>query len=133
MVTKYHFLSDKDESISHHKRKAAAGRADKSRLLRKVKRLESPELHKRIQKKGIEEFVNSKFKGKGQRRALITGKKFARCDKMDICESLVVRAMCGRKGYNHLRKNSPIYYPTIATQDRHLEGVMKCRPGYVLS
>jgi hypothetical protein len=123
---------DKDESISHHKKKAASGRADSSRLRKKVQRLEDPKFHKRIQKKGIEEFVNSKFKGKAQRRVLLTGKKRAVCDKVDICESLVIRALGGRKGYNHLRKHGPVYYPSIITQDRHLNGLMKCQPGYVL-
>ena len=123
-------FSDEKDKYKNQKKKAANERAKSSKLRAKVTKLESPKHESKIRKKGIKEFVHSKFKGKAQRKALITGQKRAHCDKMDICESLVIRAL-GRKSYNHLRKFGPVYYPSIATQDRHLEKIMKCRPGYV--
>ena len=103
-----------------------------SRLRKKIDLLGSDKYQARVKKQGIKDFVFSKFKGKGQRQALLTGKKRAVCDKTDICESLVLRAL-GRACYKHLKKNGPIFYPDISTQDKHLDGLMSCQPGYVIT
>ena len=103
-----------------------------SRLRKKIDLLGSDKYQARVKKQGIKDFVFSKFKGKGQRQALLTGKKRAVCDKTDICESLVLRAL-GRACYKHLKKNGPLFYPDISTQDKHLDGLMSCQPGYVFS
>ena len=102
-----------------------------SRLRKKIDLLGSDKYQARVKKQGIKDFVFSKFKGKAQRQALLTGKKRAVCDKTDICESLVLRAL-GRACYKHLKKNGPIFYPDISTQDKHLDGLMSCQPGYVI-
>ena len=103
-----------------------------SRLRKKIDLLGSDKYQARVKKQGIKDFVFSKFKGKGQRQALLTGKKRAVCDKTDICESLVLRAL-GRACYKHLKKNGPLFYPDISTQDKHLDGLMSCQPGYVIT
>ena len=103
-----------------------------SRLRKKIDLLGSDKYQARVKKQGIKDFVFSKFKGKGQRQALLTGKKRAVCDKTDICESLVLRAL-GRGCYKYLKKNGPLFYPDISTQDKHLNGLMSCQPGYVIT
>ena len=99
-----------------------------SRLRKKIDLLGSDKYQARVKKQGIKDFVFSKFKGKGQRQALLTGKKRAVCDKTDICESLVLRAL-GRACYKHLKKNGPLFYPDISTQDKHNgRGIIKTAP-----
>ena len=110
--------------------KAQSQRKHSSRLRNKINYLESDKKKDIIKKQGIKDFVHSKFKGRAQRTCLLKNLKKARCDKYDICESLVLRAL-GRGCYKHLKKTGPVYYPSIATQDRHLNGLMSCRPGYV--
>ena len=81
-----------------------------------------------IEKKGIKEFVHDKFKGKAQRNCLLSGKKRSITDKIDICEALVLRAL-GRKGYEHLRKNGPLFFPSSACLDKHVDKIMSIKQG----
>ena len=108
--------------------KLSLERAKSSKRKRSIEHLTSDRYTKRVQKRGIKEFVYSKFKGRAQRTCLLKNQKKARVDKFDICESLVLRAL-NRGCYNHLRKTGPIFYPSIATQDKHLNGLMPCKTG----
>jgi glucan-binding YG repeat protein len=127
-IKKYEAMQAK---FRYQRTKAQSERKHSSRLRNKINYLDSDKKKAIIKKEGIKDFVHSKFKGRAQRTCLLKNLKKARCDKYDICESLVLRAL-GRGCYKHLKKTGPVYYPSIATQDRHLNGLMSCRPGYAL-
>jgi ribosomal protein S14 len=123
--TKY---ESKQESYLEKKRKLALERARTSKLTKSNGFLNSDRYKSRIQKKGIKEFVHDKFKGKAQRNCLLSGKKRSITDKVDICEALVLRAL-GRKGYQHLRKNGPLFFPSSACLDKHIDKIMSIKQG----
>ena len=120
--------NDKHESYLEKKQKLTLERARISKLKRSNGFLNSDRYKSRIEKKGIKEFVHDKFKGKAQRNCLLTGKKRSITDKVDICEALVLRAL-GRKGYQHLRKNGPLFFPSSACLDKHIDKIMSIKQG----
>ena len=118
----------KRESYKEKKLQLGLERAKTSKLKKSNGFLNSDRYKSRIQKKGIKEFVHDKFKGKAQRNCLLTGKKRSITDNIDICEALVLRAL-GRKGYQHLRKNGPLFFPSSACLDKHVDKIMSIKQG----
>ena len=118
----------KNESYKERKTILALERAKTSKLRRSYDFRDSDRYKSKIVKKGIKEFVYDKFKGKAQRNCLLSGKKRSHTDNIDICEALVLRAL-GRKAYQHLRKTGPLFYPSSATLDKHIDKIMSIKPG----
>ena len=118
----------KHESYKEKRNKLALERAKTSKLRKSYDFRDSDRYKSQIKKKGIKEFVYDRFKGKAQRNCLLSGKKRSHCDQIDICEALVLRAL-GRKAYQHLRKNGPLFFPSSATLDKHIDKIMSIKPG----
>ena len=118
----------KHESYLEKSRKLTLERAKISKLRKSYDFRDSDRYKSQIKKKGIKEFVYDRFKGKAQRNCLLSGKKRSHTDNIDICEALVLRAL-GRKAYQHLRKTGPLFYPSPATLDKHIDKIMSIKPG----
>ena len=118
----------KHESYKEKKNKLALERAKTSKLRKSYDFRDSDRYKSKVVKKGIKEFVYDRFKGKAQRNCLLSGKKRSHTDNIDICEALVLRAL-GRKAYQHLRRTGPLFYPSSATLDKHIDKIMSIKPG----
>ena len=118
----------KHESYKEKKDKLALERAKTSKLRKSYDFRDSDRYKSKVVKKGIKEFVYDRFKGKAQRNCLLSGKKRSHTDNIDICEALVLRAL-GRKAYQHLRRTGPLFYPSSATLDKHIDKIMSIKPG----
>ena len=106
-------------------------RAKNSNLKARVKRLDSAKHKSAIGKETIKEFVEKNFKGRAQRKMLLNpGQKWAKCDRDDIIEALVIRTL-NPKTFEYLRKNGSLYMPSRQTINRHIDGIATCKPGYV--
>ena len=125
---------EKEQEKTREKDKLYANeRAKSSNLKSCVKRLQSGKHKETIRKKAIKEFVEGNFKGKAQRKMLLNpGQKWAKNDREDIIEALVIRTL-SPKTFEYLRKNGSLYMPSRHTINRHIDGIATCKPGYVHS
>ena len=117
------------EKTKVQERLYANERAKNSNLKVRVKRLQSEQHNSSIGKKAVKNFVSKTFKGKAQQKMLLNpNQKWAKTDKDDIVEALVIRTL-SPKTFEYLRKNGSLYLPSRHTINRHIDGIATCKPG----
>ena len=105
--------------------------AAKSKVERKLSKITSKKNTDKTIKKGIKDFLaTTKLTSAQQKMLMNPDQKWAKNSQEDICQALVLRCLSS-KTYEALRKEKKLYYPSRHTIERHLDGILHCKPGYV--
>ena len=107
--------------------------AAKSKIEKKLTKVTNKKSTDKTIKKGIKEFLATTKLTKGQQKVLMNPEmKWTKNSDEDITQALVLRCLSS-KAFETLRKERKLYYPSRHTIERHLDGMLHCRPGYVIS
>ena len=119
--------------ITLWKNKYHCAHAEKSKIEKKLTKVTSKKSTDKTIKTGIKEFLATTKLTKGQQKVLMNPEmKWTKNSDEDITQALVLRCLSS-KAFETLRKERKLYYPSRHTIERHLDGMLHCRPGYVLN
>ena len=126
-------VAHQKERVKHYIKLYKAECAKYSILSKQMKASTSPIKKEKEIKKGVKDFLASTSLPSAQQKCLLNPKqKWAKCSKEDIAQALVIRSL-SPKTYNHLQQEfkhkRKLYYPTRQTLERHMDGMVSCRPG----
>ena len=117
--------------ITFWQRQFNCAHAAKSKVEKRLAKITSKKNTDKTIKRGIQDFLaTTKLTSAQQKMLMNPDQKWAKNSQEDICQALVLRCLSS-KTYEALRKEKKLYYPSRHTIERHLDGILHCKPGYV--
>ena len=113
----------------HWKKQYHTVHAEKSIVEKQLNKVTAKRYTEKLIKKGTKDFLaTTKLTPAQQKMLMNPDQKWAKNTDQDICQALVIRCISS-KAFETLRKEKKLYYPSRHTIERHLDGMLHCKPG----
>ena len=118
--------------VTFWKRQFNCAHAAKSKVEKKLTKVTTEKYKEKMIKKGTKDFLATTKLTAAQQKVLMNpDMKWTKNSDEDIVQALVLRCLSS-KAFETLRKERKLYYPSRHTIERHLDGMLNCKPGYVI-